>query len=53
MQAISYEKQLKGWTKAKKVALIKGNIQQLHELAKRKNETSHINFKVRVSEAEL
>jgi len=52
MEAINYEKQLKGWTKAKKLALIKGNSQQLHELAKCKNETSHTNFNVRVSEAE-
>ena len=41
MKAIKYEKQLKGWTKAKKLALINNNLSLLHELAKCKNETSH------------
>ena len=41
MQAIRYEKQLKRWTKAKKIALINGDFELLHELAKCKNNTSH------------
>ena len=49
MNAIRYEKQLKGWTRAKKEALIEGNIKKLHELSKCTNETSHTNFRVRVS----
>jgi putative endonuclease len=45
IRAIKYEKQIKGWTRAKKEALIANNTQLLHELAKCKNETSHVNFK--------
>lgn len=41
MKAINFEKQLKGWTRAKKVALINNDLDLLHELAKCKNETSH------------
>jgi putative endonuclease len=41
MKAIDYEKQLKGWSKAKKTALINGGFKSLHELAECKNETSH------------
>jgi putative endonuclease len=41
MKAIKYEKQLKGWTKAKKLALINNDLSLLHELAECKNETSH------------
>ena len=43
MTAIKYEKQLKGWTKAKKIALINGDFELLHELAKCRNETCHLN----------
>ena len=43
--AIRYEKQIKGWTRAKKEALIANNTPLLHELAKCKNETSHETFK--------
>ena len=53
MKAIRYEKQLKGWSKAKKTALINSDFDNLHELAKCNNETSHTNYRVRVSEAEL
>ena len=53
MTAIRREKQIKGWTRAKKEALIKGDFDQLHELAKCKNETSHTNYQVRVSEASI
>jgi len=52
MKAIKYEKQVKGWTRAKKIALINYDFKLLHELAKCKNETSHTNYMVRVSEAE-
>jgi putative endonuclease len=44
IRAIRYEKQIKGWTRAKKAALICNNIHLLHELSKCKNETSHENF---------
>ncbi|MDO9576846.1 MAG: GIY-YIG nuclease family protein [Candidatus Cloacimonadales bacterium] len=40
--AVSAERQIKGWTRAKKEALINGNFDLLHELAQCKNET---NFK--------
>lgn len=52
IKAIKYEKQLKGWTREKKAALISNDFEKLHELAKCKNNTSHTNHKVRVSEAE-
>jgi putative endonuclease len=42
--AIAYEKQLKGWSKAKKWALIHGDFQRLHELAKCRNQSSHLNY---------
>jgi putative endonuclease len=41
MEAINFEKQVKGWTRAKKVALISNKLDLLHEYAKCKNETSH------------
>jgi len=41
MKAIEFEKQLKGWTKAKKLALINNDLELLKELAACKNETSH------------
>lgn len=41
MKAIKYEKQLKGWTRAKKKALINNDLDLLHELSKCKNKTSH------------
>jgi predicted GIY-YIG superfamily endonuclease len=34
--AIAAERQLKGWTRAKKEALIKGDFEKLHQLAKGK-----------------
>jgi putative endonuclease len=40
-EAIDYEKQLKNWSKAKKLALINNDFNSLHELAACKNETSH------------
>lgn len=45
MKAIKYEKQVKGWTRAKKLALIYNDINSLHELASCKNETSHKLYK--------
>ena len=45
IEAINYEKQLKGWSKAKKLALISNDFKSLHELAECKNETSHKFFK--------
>lgn len=44
MEAIKYEKQLKGWSNAKKLALINCDFNLLHDLAECKNETSHKNF---------
>ncbi len=43
--AIRLEKRIKSWTRAKKEALITGRYDEIHELAKCKNETSHLNFK--------
>ena len=45
MAAIRFEKQVKRWSRAKKEALIERNWDQLHELAKCINETSHENFR--------
>ena len=39
--AISAERQIKGWTRAKKKALINGDFKLLHELAECKNETHY------------
>ena len=41
MDAINFEKQLKGWTRGKKIALIRNDYDRLHDLAKCNNETSH------------
>lgn len=43
--AIELEKQIKGWTRKKKEALIEKNYDKLHELAACKNITSHLYFK--------
>lgn len=43
--AIATERQIKGWSKSKKVALIKGDFDLLHNLAECKNETSYKNRK--------
>ena len=37
-QAIAFEKKLKGWSRAKKIALIKGEYQRLPGLSKKKFE---------------
>ncbi|WP_236032656.1 GIY-YIG nuclease family protein [Algoriphagus pacificus] len=44
-EAIAFEKQLKKWSRAKKEALIRGNWEQLKDLSKCNNETSHLNFR--------
>ena len=44
-EAIEWEKQLKGWTRAKKEALIKNNWDKLRELAECKNESHFKNQK--------
>ena len=43
--AIRIEKQIKGWSRKKKEALIAKDFYALHELAKCKNKTSHLNIK--------
>jgi putative endonuclease len=45
MEAIKYEKQVKGWTRSKKVALIRNDIEKLHELAECRNDSHSKNFK--------
>ena len=40
-KAIDREKQIKKWSKAKKEALINANLDQLHELSKCNNKSSH------------
>ncbi len=44
-EAIRAEKQIKGWSRKKKEALIQRNWQRLKELAQCKNETSHKDYK--------
>jgi putative endonuclease len=44
-QAISFEKQIKGWTRKKKEALIASNWDKIKELAKCINSTSHLHYK--------
>ncbi len=43
LEAISAEKQIKGWNRKKKEALINNDFDLIHELAKCKNKTSHLN----------
>ena len=43
MAAINFEKQVKGWTRAKKEALIANNWDKLKDLARCLNESSHKN----------
>ncbi len=38
-EAVNSEKQIKGWSKAKKAALISGDFDLIHELAKCRNES--------------
>jgi putative endonuclease len=44
-KTIAFEKQVKGWTRLKKEALIERNWDKIKELARCKNETSHKNYK--------
>jgi putative endonuclease len=44
-QAIQFEKQVKGWTRRKKEALITGKIDKLKEFAQCRNSSSHSNYK--------
>jgi putative endonuclease len=43
--AIYAERQIKGWTRKKKEALIRGDFELLHELAECKNETHYRLYK--------
>jgi putative endonuclease len=45
LDAIEYEKKLKGWSRAKKQALIENNIEKLKELSECGNKTSHKHYK--------
>ena len=38
-RAFQFERKIKNWSRAKKVALINGNFSELHKLAECKNET--------------
>ena len=40
--AITAEKQIKGWSRKKKKALFQGDWNKIHELAKCRNSTSHV-----------
>ena len=44
LEAISFEKKIKGWTRAKKIALIKGDFNKLQILAECRNAT-HYKYK--------
>lgn len=44
-QSIAFEKQVKGWTRKKKEALIENNWDKIKELALCINQTSHLNHK--------
>lgn len=43
-KAFYREKQVQGWSRKKKQALVNGMTEALHELAKCLNETSHVGF---------
>jgi len=45
IEAISFEKQIKRWTRAKKIALINNDLDELHELAECQNESHCKNLK--------
>lgn len=46
IDAITFEKRIKGWSRKKKEALIERNWDKLKHHSKCKNDTSHTNFKV-------
>ncbi|MBB2146952.1 GIY-YIG nuclease family protein [Pedobacter sp. LMG 31464] len=43
-QAIDFEKQVKGWSRKKKEAIINDNWEKLKELSICKNDTTHTNY---------
>ena len=45
--AFNREKQLQGWSRKKKEALIKGWVEELHQLASCKNETHYLNQRLK------
>lgn len=47
LQAIYFEKKIKGWTKAKKQTLIKGDFDMLHILSECRNAT-HYKYKPKI-----
>ena len=47
LNAIRREKQLKGWSRAKKIALIGGDINQLHELASCQNPSHYLIYRTK------
>ncbi|WP_111671631.1 GIY-YIG nuclease family protein [Algoriphagus litoralis] len=52
-EAIAFEKQVKGWSRKKKEAIIQNNWQQLKFLSECKNHTSHKNFEKNSSANQL
>ena len=44
-QAIAFEKQVKGWSRKKKEAIIEDNWEKLKELSICKNSTSYLNYR--------
>lgn len=46
VDAIKAERQIKGWSRAKKKALIRGDFELLHQLAECQNESHYRNFKI-------
>lgn len=44
-QAIAFEKQVKGWSRRKKEAIIQNEWEKLKELSQCKNSSSHLNIK--------
>ena len=44
IKGIEFEKQLKGWSRKKKIALINGDMNKLKQLAECKNETHFKNY---------
>lgn len=47
-EAFYREKQVQGWSRNKKEALINGTANLLHDLSKCKNDSSHKNFKKQI-----
>lgn len=52
-QAIAFEKQIKGWNRKKKEALINGNIDLLRKLAECKNESHFRNKEINLSQPDV